>query len=181
MKIFTASVILLCLLFPGAARAVPTADPSPAAVERSVPPRPTGPAPDLKLPNLRVYRLDNGIPVYTAVMPGQLNESICIVFPQAGAKNDPAGKYGLSYYVNNLLARGTERCGYAELEKKSLTLGAVFSPLGVSWGCIDWDVGGVAVNVVRFDNLPEIVSLFADTVRHPAFSSQELERLKTAR
>ncbi|MDO5295341.1 MAG: pitrilysin family protein [bacterium] len=181
MKLFAASIMLLCMLLPQAAGAVPAVSSNPGAVERSVPPRVTGPLPDFKLPELREFHLDNGIPVYTAVQPELPYESICILFPQAGAKNDPVGKYGLYCYVNNLLAKGTKTRGCDELEKEFLSLGAQFSSYGGSWNDIDWDVSGGRVDVVRLEHLPEIIRLFADAVLQPAFSQQELERLKSSR
>ncbi len=173
MKRCAMSILLAALLMSGAvwAEAEPqtAAVPSLPAVDRSVPPELTGPAPNLTLPEVAERRLDNGIPVYIAVRTKLPVEEICFVFPEAVSKNEPSGKYGLSTAVLNLMLNGAgERDSFA-FEKQADLLGASIDN--------EESLDRLALTVFcPAKHLPETVDLAADAIMSPSFAQPELEK-----
>lgn len=174
MRLFTTSILLASLLLPCAASAAPavnTAAAQKTAVVRTAPPQVTGKAPNQTMPKIVERKLDNGIPVYIAVRKKVPLAHVILVFPGAGSKNDPAGKYGLADFAVSCLDEGAG-------DRDSLAFAEAVDLLGASISAeAGWDNAAVSASCMS-ERLPETLDLFTDMVTQPTFPQKELDRLK---
>ncbi len=96
------------------------------------------------------------------------------VLVRNGAEFDPEGFAGTASLTGDLLTKGTETMSAPQIASAIESLG----------GSIDsgagWD-GSAASVVVMSDKAEEALKILADTVLHPAFQQEEIDRLKSQR
>ena len=171
MKIVLVTGLLLAVqLLSGTALAEPAPDSVSGRekVERSEPPAIAEHIPDAAFPRITERRLDNGIPVYIAVRPKVPLETVYFVFPEAGVKNDPLGKYGLTQITAECLELGGgSRDTLAFAEARDLA----GSRIRAFAYC---DYLSVMVSGIS-EKLPDTLDLAADAIISPAFAQPELK------
>ncbi|MFT5356724.1 MAG: zinc protease [Polyangiales bacterium] len=143
---------------------------SPAAEVAPIPAPPSGPARDISFPAITRVVLANGLEVNT-VTSGNLPAVHMRLVIRSGAETDPAGRAGLSNLVAEMLREGTRQHSSAEIAERIEFLGA------------DLSVGADEENVhlvfrALSDQLDEALDILAELVTEPAFSNDELEKLK---
>ena len=114
-----------------------------------------------------------GLRVIVAERPG-LPLLAAQVLVRNGAEFDPEGFAGTASLTGDLLTKGTETMSAPQIASAIESLG----------GSIDsgagWD-GSAASVVVMSDKAEEALKILADTVLHPAFKQEEIDRLKSQR
>lgn len=88
-----------------------------------------------------------------------------------GSRDDPPGKEGLHYVTSQLLTRGTERHSRAEFASEIEVAGASLD-VGVARDLITVELDSLK------RTLPQMLELLADALCRPAFSKDELDRLR---
>ncbi|MEO5718594.1 MAG: pitrilysin family protein [Chthoniobacterales bacterium] len=128
---------------------------------------------EVKFATPKETRLENGLRVIVAERPG-LPLLAAQVVVRSGSEIDPDGFAGTASLTGDLLTKGTETMSAPEIASAIESLG----------GSIDsgagWD-GSAASVVVMSDKADEALKILADTVRHPAFKQEEIDRLKSQR
>ncbi len=89
----------------------------------------------------------------------------------AGAEDEPAEKAGLAVLTADVMERGTERRPFTRLYETVEWIGASF---GLNAGTHIISLGGKALR----EDLPLLLDIIADVVRHPAFDPDEFRRAK---
>jgi len=137
--------------------------------ERPVPgaPRP------YEFPAVAEHRLDNGLRILVADLPGRPLVSATIVLP-AGAADEPADAAGATVLAARALSEGTSRYDAIELIEASERLGA---SLHAEAG---WDAFTAGVDVPA-DRLGDALDLVAEVLLRPTFPAAEVERLRDER
>ena len=114
-----------------------------------------------------------GMRVIMAERPG-LPLLAAQVLVRNGAEFDPEGFAGSASLTGDLLTKGTETMSAPQIASAIESLG----------GSIDsgagWDASAASV-VVMSDKADEALKILADTVLHPAFKQEEIDRLKSQR
>lgn len=114
-----------------------------------------------------------GMRVIVAERPG-LPLLAAQVLVRNGAEFDPEGFAGTASLTGDLLTKGTETMSAPQIASAIESLG----------GSIDsgagWDASAASV-VVMSDKADEALKILADTVLHPAFKQEEIDRLKSQR
>ena len=132
----------------------------------SLPPRYPGPEDILR------RELSNGIVVLARVNP--FSPSVAISgYLQAGSIYDSAEKLGLADFTASALMRGTQGHSFQQIYER---LEAVGAGLGFSGGTHTTSFNGRALA----EDLPMLLSLLAETLRHPSFPARQVERLRAA-
>ncbi|HZF13201.1 MAG TPA: pitrilysin family protein [Thermoanaerobaculia bacterium] len=141
-------------------------------IDRLVPPVP-GEIHSFRFPAYLKRRLDNGLTVYTARLPGVPLVSVELVIP-AGAQHDPPGRGGLGTLTASLLDEGTQG-------KNALEIAAYVEELGgyLTTGA-DWDEGYLATGLLA-QHRRQGLSLLAEVLTSPIFPEREIERLRRQR
>ena len=137
----------------------------------------TAPAPSelhkTKFATPKETRLENGLRVIVAERPG-LPLLAAQLLVRHGSEADPEGFAGTASLTGDLLTKGTATMSAPEIASAIESLG----------GSIDsgagWDASAASV-VVMSDKADEALKILADTVRHPAFKQEEIDRLKSQR
>ncbi len=137
----------------------------------------TPPAPserhEIKFATPKETRLGNGLRVIVAARPG-LPLLAAQLLVRNGSEVDPDGFAGTASLAGDLLTKGTDSMSAPEIARAIESLG----------GSIDsgagWDASAASV-VVMSDKADEALKILADTVRHPAFKQEEIDRLKSQR
>lgn len=113
---------------------------------------------------LRIFLLeDHKLPVFS------LQFSI-----RGGGLADPPQQQGLAMITAGMLREGTKRYGSREIAEKFATLGASFDATATPSSMES------AISVTGLsENIDAIIALVGEVVRHPEFSSEELEKFKT--
>ncbi|HEY8536378.1 MAG TPA: pitrilysin family protein [Vicinamibacterales bacterium] len=140
--------------------------------DRSRPPEP-GPAPELRLPEVRTARLSNGVPVHVVEMHEVPVVEIAVVI-DAGAEHDPAGKFGLASLTAAMLDEGAAGRSALTIADEIALLGATLRT-GASYDAASVRLG---VPVARLDRA---LPILADVVLRPDFPAEELERVRKER
>jgi zinc protease len=138
-------------------------------VERPAPgtPRP------YDFPAVTLSRLDNGLTVMVADLPGRPLVSATVVVP-VGAADEPAEKAGAAVLAARALTEGTERYDAVGLTEASERLGAsIHAESG-------WDATSVGVDVPS-TRLQAALELLAEVLLRPTFPANEVERLRDER
>jgi zinc protease len=145
---------------------------SPDEVWRAKPPAP-GPEPKLELPVPTVFKLGNGLTVYLVERHKLPLISAQLEITGGDAVN-PADKPGLASFTADMLTEGTTKMTSLEYAAAVEELGANVS------SAADDDSSSVGLETLT-KNADGAFSLFADAALHPAFSADEIERVRASR
>lgn len=124
-------------------------------------------------PTVTKTRLDNGLTVMVADMPGRPLVSATLVLP-VGAADEPAADAGATVLAARALTEGTERYDAVELTEATERLGA---SLHAEAG---WDGTSVGIDVPS-TRLEPALELLAEVLLRPVFPAGEVERLRDER
>jgi zinc protease len=124
-------------------------------------------------PQVTRSRLDNGLNVMVADLPGRPLVSATIVIP-VGAADEPASDAGATVLAARALTEGTERYDAVGLTEAAERLGA---SLHAEAG---WDATSVGVDVPSA-RLEPALELLAEVLLRPVFPAGEVERLRDER
>jgi len=114
--------------------------------------------------------LPNGITVLSRANFHSASVSVGGYF-HAGSLADPDEKLGLADFAISALMRGTARHSFDELYDKLESAGAGF---GYDCGTLTTGFGGRCL----VEDLPMVLDLLSDTLRHPTFPEAEVEKLR---
>lgn len=89
----------------------------------------------------------------------------------AGSEDDPAGREGLASFTVDVMERGTHRRPFEQLYEEVESVGAAF---GFSAGVHLTSFGGKGLA----DQLPLLLDICSDVLRHPAFPAEQVERAR---
>jgi zinc protease len=132
-----------------------------------------GPAPRLNLPEIQKRTLSNGLAVWLVesheVPLAQVN-----LLVNAGAGDDPAGKFGVASLTSAMLDEGAGTRDALQLADAVDFLGASLTTTA------SFDASAVRLNV-PVSRLKDALPLMADIVLRPTFPEKELERLRQER
>lgn len=114
--------------------------------------------------------LSNGITVLTR---SNFNSPSIVVsgYLSAGSLFDPLEKLGLAYFTSLMLTRGSETKTFQEIFYALESAGA---SLGFGASVHNASFGGKAL----VEDLPLLFSTLADSLRHPIFPAEQVERLR---
>lgn len=143
---------------------------APAATVAKQTPPPGGTPRDFKLPPREDFTLPNGLQA-KLVPYGQVPKTTVLITIQAGNVHEPDGQVGISDLLSRLLKEGTPTRPATALAEQVARMGG---SLSIS--------NGADQTYVRADCLsefaPQLLTLLADVVQHPALPASELPRLK---
>ncbi|MRW86875.1 insulinase family protein [Pseudoduganella sp. FT26W] len=143
-----------------------------AKLDRSQPPA-MGKAETLKLPPMQTATLSNGLKVVLAERHAAALVNFSLIV-DAGYASDVAKTQGLASLTGRMLEEGTTSRSASAISEQFEALGAEFS-VGASL-----DSANVNLNALKA-TLPKALEVYADVIQHPAFATNELERLKKDR
>lgn len=123
-----------------------------------------------KLPPSLSRTLDNGVRVHVMEFRG-LPLVNCNVIVTAGAANDPKGKEGLADLTATLLRKGTSSRSAMEIATEMDQLGATLEAEASP------DATQIKTEFLSRDT-EAALALLIDVLAHPAFTAEELERLR---
>jgi zinc protease len=126
-----------------------------------------------EFPGLTEARLDNGLTILVADLPGRPLVSASVVIP-TGAVDEPADEGGAAVLAARALTEGTERYDAVALIEASERLGA---SLHADAG---WDATSVSVDVPT-TRLRAALELLAEVLLRPTFPPDEVDRLRDER
>ena len=118
-------------------------------------------------------RLDNGLTILIADLPGRPLVSASVVLP-VGAADEPAEEAGAAVLAARALTEGTERYDAVALTEASERLGA---SLHAEAG---WDAMSISVDVPAARLRPAL-ELLAEVLLRPTFPADEVDRLRDER
>ncbi len=124
-------------------------------------------------PAVAEHRLDNGLRVLVADLPGRPLISATLVLP-IGAADEPAEHAGTTVLAARALTEGTEHYDAIALIEAGERLGA---SLHAEAG---WDAMTIGLDVPA-DRLGQALALAADVALRPTFPAAEVERLRDER
>jgi zinc protease len=129
-----------------------------------------GPLPVTHLPVPKVFTLDNGLHVYL-VEDHSLPVINASVVTLAGGDANPANKPGLSGFTARMLTEGTRDRSATEIADAADHLGATLTSKA--------DVDNANTSVDTLSNTTDATfDLLSDIVEHPAFSPEEVDRVR---
>ena len=149
-----------------------TRDPDPGDVVISERP-PAGTPRPYEFPAITTTRLDNGLTVKVADLPGRPLITATIVLP-TGAVDEESAAAGSAVLAARALTEGTERYDAIALTEAGERLGA---SLHAEAG---WDATSIGVDVPA-TRLASALELLAEVLLHPTFPAGEIERLRDER
>jgi predicted Zn-dependent peptidase len=165
--------VVACVVAAGVAVTIAVAAPlAQQGPDRSKAPVPGAP-PALKLPPIQKRTLGNGLPVWVVEMHEVPVVDVSVIV-KAGAAADPAGKYGLASFTAAMLDEGAGSRNALDLADAIEFLGASLST-GSSF-----DASSIQLHT-PVSKLDDALPLLADVAMRPAFSSEELERMRKNR
>ncbi|HTS14970.1 MAG TPA: pitrilysin family protein [Candidatus Sulfotelmatobacter sp.] len=132
-----------------------------------------GPPRPYHFPGFRRARLDNGLTVITANVPGRPLMAAALLLP-GGAGHEPARLGGVSLLAARALTEGTRQRDAVAFIEASERLGA---SLGAS---CDWEMLSLSLTVPR-GRLEPALALLDEMLREPAFPATEVDRLREQR
>lgn len=139
---------------------------------RQQPPKP-GPEPKFEIPPVKRFKLSNGLPVILAT-----DRSLPLVYVQmvvlTGGLADPTGQAGLAHLTADMLDEGTKSRSALQISEEIERLGASLSTDA------DWDYSTVSVSGLT-EIMDRALPVWADVLLNPAFSDQELARVRENR
>ncbi|NVJ97177.1 MAG: insulinase family protein [Alphaproteobacteria bacterium] len=141
-----------------------------AAVDRSKGLPDTGTLPDLTFPEIQEATLANGMKVVVANRPTVPVVTMAMQF-DAGYAADAGRPLGTSSFALSMMDEGTAT-------RTSLDISAELEGLGATLSTgSNLDMSTVSMSALK-SNLKESLAVAADVVRNPAFSQEELDRLR---
>jgi zinc protease len=143
-----------------------------ARIDRSSPP-PAGAIRPFRFPPFLRTRLDNGLAVLAARLPGPPLVSIELV-AAAGGQFDSPGWEGIAAMTGALLDEGTRRRSAMDIAATAERLGGYFTTGA------DWDVGYLGTGLLS-RHRSAALDLLAEVVSEPTFPEAEVERLRRQR
>ncbi len=126
--------------------------------------------PDLTFPDIQRGELHNGMEVVLAERHAVPIVNVAIQF-DAGYAADKNGKLGTANFALEMMDEGTKKRSALEISAEAESLGAE-----ISTGS-NLDMSTVSLSAIRKELDPSL-ELYADVVRNPAFSDDEMERLR---
>lgn len=147
----------------------PTPEPAPEPPPRESPPESAEPR-DISFPDVERSELSNGLELNTVRWDALPIVYISLVI-DSGAATDPADRQGLAQLVASMMKEGTRRRSSAELAEEVDFLGA---DIWTSTTADSLTIGFRALS----DQLDQAMEILADVSMNPAFSNEELEKLK---
>ena len=160
---------------PAPAAAAATAAPAPAAPagpDRTTPPA-KGPAPELRLPDQKKFKLSNGLAVRLVEYRRLPIVAVNLVV-DAGAARDPKTLPGVASFTASMLTEGTKTRSAIRISDEAGFLGATISA-GASVDSASLSGATLA------RHLPRFLDLFADVAMNPAFPRADFERVQDER
>jgi len=140
-----------------------------SAQVETAPPPPAPPRP-MHIPQPAEKTLPNGLRVIVVPKHGVPLVAARLIVA-SGAESDPAERSGLADMTGSLLTKGTKTRSAEQIAREVEALGASLD------SGAGWDASFVAISVMS-SKLPKAMSYMADVVRNPAFSKEEIERLR---
>ncbi|HXG27971.1 MAG TPA: pitrilysin family protein [Nevskiales bacterium] len=138
----------------------------------------TGTPPELRLPPVQRFTLDNGLKVLLAERRGTPMASFNLIldagFATDAARGSDPARPGLASLALDMLDEGTQTRDALTISAELERLGAILST-GSSL-----DSSSIALSAVRPLYEPAL-AIFADVIQQPAFPAHELDRLKKQR
>lgn len=141
-------------------------------VDRSKPPT-LGPPPKVSLPPVVTRQLPNGLKLMI-VEQHELPLADFVLVVGGGGTVDPAPKGGVASLTSSMLTEGTTSRSALEIADQIAFLG-----IGLSAGS-SWDASTVNLHTPTAQ-LDSALALFADVALHPAFRSEDFERVRKNR
>jgi len=138
--------------------------------EREKPPAIGAPAPAV-MPSPAEKTLANGLRVIVA-KSSDLPLITADLTVKGGASSDPVGLAGASNLTSELLTEGTTTRSATQVARETEALGA---NLEAGSG---WEAASLTLSVTS-NNAAPAMAIMADVAEHPAFSAQELDRVRT--
>jgi zinc protease len=132
-----------------------------------------GPAITLHLPVPQMFTLTNGLKVYV-VEQKALPVLSATVVSLAGSENNPESKAGLATLTAQTMGEATKTLGLTELSSAQ-------ERIGTRIGLVATMDGATGTMTVLTNHTAEGMRLLADVMKHPAFNSDDLERLRKQR
>ncbi len=143
-----------------------------STLDRTLAPVPPPPVP-LVLPEIHSFALGNGLQVRVVENPRLPVASVSLVF-LAGAGSDAAGEEGAAQFAVQLLEEGTRTHSSDEIADAFESWGARVA----TWA--SWDASRISASALSA-TLPEVLPLFAEMAREPAFPDDEWTRAREER
>ena len=141
-------------------------------LDRSKPPV-LGPPPKVALPPVVTRELPNGLKLMI-VEQHELPLADFVLVVGGGGTMDPAKKDGAANLTASMLTEGTT-------SRNSLQIADQIAYLGVGLNAgSNWDASTVSLHT-PISQLDSALALFSDVVLHPAFSSEDFERVRKNR
>jgi zinc protease len=141
-----------------------------SAVDRSAGLPPVGEMPDLEFPAVQRAELDNGLQVVLAERHTVPVVNVALQF-DAGYAADSFGKLGTAKFAMAMMDEGTKSRSALEISAEAESLGADISTNS------NLDMSIATLSALS-DKLEPSIDLFADIVKDPAFSDEEMERMR---
>jgi zinc protease len=141
----------------------------PAQLDRSHPPA-LGQAPKVTLPTIEKRTLSNGLPVWLVELHEVPLVQVNLVV-QAGANDDPAGKFGVASLTSSMLDEGAGQRSALDIADAVDYLGADLETTS------SFDASAIRLNV-PVAKLADALPIMADVALRPTFAQSELDRLR---
>jgi zinc protease len=132
-----------------------------------------GPSTAFHLPVPKTFTLKNGLQVYV-VEDKQLPVVSAGLVTRAGSENNAASQAGLATMTAALLNEGTQTRNATRLAEDAERVGASLSTNA------SMDVASASITLLS-NNTDAGLDLLSDVVQHPAFTAEDLERLRKQR
>jgi zinc protease len=132
-----------------------------------------GPPSSFQLPVPKTFALNNGVKVYFFEEKSLPILSASII-TRAGSETNPSGKGGLASLTAELMGEATQKRDHTELAEDQEGIGA---RIGVG---TNMD-GSFAQLTMLTNHTDEGMDLLSDVVEHPAFKTEDLERMRGQR
>ena len=132
-----------------------------------------GPPPKVSLPPIVTRQLPNGLKLMI-VEQHELPVADFVLVVGGGGTLDPAAKEGVANLTSSMLTEGTTSRSALEIADQIAFLG-----IGLSAGS-SWDAATVSLHTPT-SQLDSALALFSDVVLHPAFRTDDFERVRKNR
>jgi predicted Zn-dependent peptidase len=119
--------------------------------------------------NYKRTTLQNGLRLLTAPIPGMRSASIAFFFA-VGSRYEPKRIAGISHFIEHMLFKGSEHYPTARLISEAIEgVGGVFN------GVTGKEITSYTARVPG-EQLPVVLDVFSDMIRHPLFDATEIEK-----
>ena len=119
--------------------------------------------------NYKRTTLPNGLRLLTAHMPGMRSASIAF-YLTVGSRYEPDHLAGVSHFIEHMLFKGSRRYPTARLISETIEgVGGVFN------GSTGKEITSYTARVPG-EQLPVVMNVLADMLRHPLFDATEIEK-----